>query len=459
MRKILRIRNARLFLFGDVVSTLGDSALWLAMAIWVKELTHSSAAAGLVLFAYVAGSLFAPAGGVLADRFRRRPLLICANLLAAALVLLIALVHQRGQLWLVYLVIFGYGVIGSVIGPAQTALVPALVPEDLLAEANGAQQTLNEGMRLIVPLIGAGLFVLVGPAAVAEIDAGTFLVAVASLLALRVEEAKPGEGEAREQEAAAGEAGPEPAAGQGASPAGRGGRMSAGFRFLAREPVLRSITLALGLSMLVIGFTESAAFSVVTVGLHHSASFVGVTMTVQGIGAVGGGLTAAPLLKRMAEGMLTALALGFVVAAVLLLILPVTALVLAGMVLAGFAGPWLIVAATTAIQRRTPAALLGRVSGAFGLGLTVPQTVSIGLGAALIAVVSYRVLLLVIAVVVGLAAALLASRPQRRHRTAPPAVHGSAAGKIPAEVVTAGSPEAGPAATRAASDPGDVTPH
>jgi hypothetical protein len=53
----------------------------------------------------------------------------------------------------------------------------------LLAEANGAQRTLNEGLRLVTPLIGAGLFVLVGGAVMALIDAGTFLVAAASLAA------------------------------------------------------------------------------------------------------------------------------------------------------------------------------------------------------------------------------------------------------------------------------------
>jgi MFS family permease len=471
MRKVLRIRNARLFLFGDVVSTLGDSALWLAMAIWLKEMTHSSAAAGLVIFAYIAGSLFSPLGGVLADRFRRRPLLIWSNLIAAALVLLIVLVHHRSQIWLVYLVIFLYGVIGSAIGPAQTALLPALVPEDLLAEANGAQQTLNEGMRLIVPLLGAGLFVLVGGGAVAEIDAGTFLVAVVSLVALRVDEPGPA-GQAAMARGAAGQvsraendlatpagdgagvggAGAPAGDGQGASggggvgapvedgrsasggggagaPAedgqgatGGGGRISAGFLFIGREPVLRAIMLALGLSMLVIGFTESAIFSVVTVGLHHSASFVGVTMTVQGVGAVAGGLTAPAILRRMPEGMLTAMALACVVGAVLLLTLPNVVPVLAGMVVAGFAGPWLIVAATTAIQRRTPSPLLGRVSGAFNLGVTVPQVASVALGAALIAVLNYRILLVTIAVVVAVATLFLVTRPETRLRTVEVAV-------------------------------------
>jgi len=52
----------------------------------------------------------------------------------------------------------GYGVTGSAIGPAQTALLPAIVPADLLAEANGAQQTMTQGLRLVTPLLGAGLF-------------------------------------------------------------------------------------------------------------------------------------------------------------------------------------------------------------------------------------------------------------------------------------------------------------
>jgi len=408
-------------MFGDVVSTLGDSALWLAMAIWLKELTHSSSAAGLVFFAYVAGSTFSPLGGTLADRFCRRTLLICSNLAAAALVLPILLVHRRSEIWLIYVVIFLYGVAGSVIGPTQTALLPSLVPRDLLAEANAAQQTLNQGLRLITPLVGAGLFVLVGAGAVAEIDAGTFLVAVVSLLALRLNEGRRPGWRARPGARAGPDAGPDAGA-------------SAGFRFLRHERVLRSITVALGLAMLVIGFAESACFSVVTTGLHHSASFVGITVAVQGIGALAGGLASAVILRRMSEGMLTALALGSVFVAVLLLTLPSTPLVLAGMVVAGSSGPWMIVAATTAMQRRTPAALLGRVSGAFSLSMSVPQVMSVGLGAALIAVVNYRVLLVVIAVVVAVAVSFLLSRPETRCRTVQIAAAGPA-GDLPDEAL------------------------
>ncbi len=392
VRELLRIRNARIFLFGNAVSTLGDTSLWFAMAIWVKELTGSSAWAGLVFFCYIAGNLFSPLGGALADRFPRRPLLVVANLLSAAIVLPITLVHGRGDIWIVYVVIFLYGVTGSVIGTAQSALVPALVPPDLLAEANGAQQTLNQGLQLVTPLIGAGLFTVVGGAVIAEIDAGTFLVAVVSLLLLRMAPA------AAAADGGTGGAAADGGAPGGGAPDGRGG-MAAGFRFIWGEPVLRTIMLALGFSVLTVGFTESAGFSVVTVGLHRSASFLGVLATVQAVGGGLGGMSAAPLLKRVSEPMLLAMGLACLTLAMLALAVPDLVVVLAGMVVAGFVGPWLGVAGVTAFQRRTPSAVMGRVFGVLRLVLTIPQAASIGIGAALITVVSYRVLLVVIAVV------------------------------------------------------------
>jgi hypothetical protein len=74
-----------------------------------------------------------------------------------------------------------------------------------------------------------------------------------------------------------------------------------------------------------------------------------VLLTVQGAGAVAGGLCAAAILRRVSEGMMTAPGLAFAGAAMPLLIVPNVVVVLAGMVLAGFVGPWINVAAVTAI--------------------------------------------------------------------------------------------------------------
>lgn len=405
MKKLFRIRNARLYLLGDVVSTAGDNALWFAMGIWIKELTGSSALAGLAFFCYALGNLFSPLGGMLADRFPRRPLLVVANVLSAVVVLAIALVHGRGDIWIVYVVMVLYGVVGSVNSAGQNALLPAIVPADLLAEANGAQTTLNQGLRLVTPLIGAGLFTVVGGPVIAVIDSATFLAAVASLLLLRMPRATA---PAASADSAADE-----------SRVAQEGGMAAGFRFIWGEPVLRAIMIALAFTVLTLGFTESAAFSIVTVGLHHSASFIGVLLTLQGVGSVPGGLAAAPLLKRVSEPVLIAMGLACVTGSMLLLAVPNLAVALCGMFVAGFVAPWLNVAAVTAFQRRTPDAIMGRVFGVYGLVLTIPQIASIGLGAALIAVVSYRVLLLVIAVVAAAAGLFLVSQPGIRRHTVP----------------------------------------
>ena len=136
--------------------------------------------------------------------------------------------------------------------------------------------------------------------------------------------------------------------------------------------------------------------------------------TVQGVGAVLGGMSAAPLLKRVSESALLAMGLACLTLAMLALAVPDLVVVLVGMVVAGFVGPWLGVAAVTAFQRRTPSAMMGRVFGVLRLTLTIPQAASIAIGAALITVVNYRVLLIVIAVAAAASGLFVIGRPVRR---------------------------------------------
>jgi hypothetical protein len=110
--------------------------------------------------------------------------------------------------------------------------------------------------------------------------------------------------------------------------------------------------------------------------------------------------------------------------AMLALAVPDLVVVLAGMAVAGLAGPWLSVAGVTAFQRRTPAAVMGRVFGVLRLALTIPQTASLAIGAALITVVDYRVLLVMIAVAAAASGLLVISQPEiwrrARARNGPP---------------------------------------
>src|SRR5690242_8130952 len=110
MHALLRHRDARLLLVGQTASLLGDRALFLALGIWVKTLTGSNAAAGMVFFLFVAPTLLAPLAGLVVDRLPRRSVLVATDVAAGAAVLLLLLVHDRDQLWLIYVVAALYGV-------------------------------------------------------------------------------------------------------------------------------------------------------------------------------------------------------------------------------------------------------------------------------------------------------------------------------------------------------------
>ena len=387
MRRLITHRDARIYIAGQSFSIIGDSALWLAMGIWVKILTGSNSAAGLTFFAFICGCMTAPLSGVVVDRLRRRPLLIAANLGGAALVCVLLLAGGRGQVWLIYAVMFGYGAVNGLITAAQTALLTVLVPGDLLGEANSALQMLSQGLRLITPLLGAGLLALAGARPVILLDAGTFAVAAAAVLALRLREPRPDRAPARWR-----------------------AEFTAGLRHVADTRALRRPLIACVIAVSAFGFFETVPFAVVGQGLHRSPEFLGVLNSLQGAGALIGGALAAPLMRRTSERALMAGGLAACAAATLLLITGSLPLVLLAMAGVGLCVVWINVGAVTLIQRRTPGPLLGRVDAALEFAVVVPQAASIALGAALIAAVNYRILLVAMAAVIGFSAAYLAAR-------------------------------------------------
>jgi MFS family permease len=390
MRRLLTHRDARIFIAGQSLSVIGDSALWLAMAIWVKILTGSNSAAGLTFLAFTCGVLAAPVSGMIVDRLRRRPLLIAANLGSAALVCVLLLVHGPSQFWIIYVVMFGYGVADSLITSAQTALLPDLVPGDLLGDANSAMQMASQGLRVITPLLGAGLLAWVGAAPVILLDAGTFVVAAATVLALRLREPRPARTATHWR-----------------------AEFSAGIRYVVRTPALRRPTVACLIAVSVFGFFETVPFAVIGQGLHRTPEFLGVLVSLQGVGALAGAALAAPLMRRTSERALIAGGLAMCAVASLLLITASLPLVLLAGAALGVCLVWINVGAVTLIQRRTPGPLLGRVDAALQLAITAPQAASIALGAALIAVVNYRILLLAMAAVIAFSAGYLARRPEQ----------------------------------------------
>ncbi|TGZ18833.1 hypothetical protein DV517_38060 [Streptomyces sp. S816] len=79
------------------------------------------------------------------------------NLALAALLLTLFTVDSPARLWLLFAVLFLYGTADAVTGAAESALVAAVVPADLLGDFNGLRMTITEGMKLVAPLTGPAL--------------------------------------------------------------------------------------------------------------------------------------------------------------------------------------------------------------------------------------------------------------------------------------------------------------
>ncbi len=391
MRALLADRNGRRYLIGQLLSVFGDTALWLAAGIWVKTLTNSNAAAGLVFFAFSLPTLFAPASGMLVDRVKKRPLLVGTDLVLGALVLLLLLVHGRDQIWLIYVVMVLYGIGYGLLGSGESALLREMLPEELLGDANGILQTFRQGIRLVGPVAGAGLFAWKGGGVVAIVDACTFLVAAAATISLRVTEVTPAPSEHHWAT-----------------------DLTAGVRHVWNTTVLRQMLIACLLVILPFGFYETISFAVVGNGLHRPPTFLGVLATVQGVGAIVGGITAGAVMKRTNEGALFGLGCVMFTMCSLLLIVPTIPTVIIGVVIVGASLPWILVGLFTLTQRRTPMEIQGRVYSAFDTLIGVPQTVSIAAGAGLIALVDFRVLLAVAACMSAAAAVYLLTRAEQR---------------------------------------------
>jgi len=124
-----------------------------------------------------------------------------------------------------------------------------------------------------------------------------------------------------------------------------------------------------------------------------------VLSTAQGAGAIAGGLAAGAALRRHGDGRVMGLGMLLFAVGEAGLLVPSTAVVLAGFAVAGSGVSLAVIGYFTAVQLRTPAHLQGRVNSAADVLVGVPQTISIALGAGLVGIVDYRALIVVMAAV------------------------------------------------------------
>ena len=385
MRQAFRQPGFTRLYAGLTASMFGDSVMLLVLSIWVKTITGSNAQAGLTFFFMAIPALLAPLLGVAIDRVRRKPLLVRAHAAVGVLMLPLVFVRGPGQVWIIWSVAAVYGVAFIALPAALNGLLKELMPEEMLVDANASLQTTKESFRLFGPLLGALLFTWLGGWAVAVLDATSFFVAALVISTLEVQEEAP---ELEQTHFWT--------------------QMTAGFRHLAREHVLRHVLIGFALCILVIGFTESSIYALLD-AFQRPATFVAVIVSVQGVGSVAGGLSSSAVVKRIGE--VGACVAGLTVLVVGILVMAWThSLVVVCLSAAVFGAsiPIITVALMTLIQRRTPQAIMGRASAAVEVVMTTPQAISLAIGALLVVVLSYRQIFVIMGVVTALAAAYIA---------------------------------------------------
>ncbi|GAA1189642.1 MFS family permease [Kitasatospora gansuensis] len=403
--RVLRDRNAGLYLGGVILSGFGDSAMALAAGIWVKTLTGSDSLAALVGFCMWLPAFVGPAIGTLADRVRRRPLLVGTNLVLAAVLTAPLALRSREDVWLLFVVLTLVGVGTVLVDAAETALIAAAVPGELRGDFNGLVRTSIESMKLVAPLAGAGLFTAFGGPAVALLDAVTFVLAAAAFRLIRVREPRPAPRSERSWTTETAE----------------------GARYLWHHPVLRPLVLAGGVAMVASSLSSAATYAMLDVGLHRSPAFAAVLTTLQGLGSVVSGLAAGALLRRMPERTFAAAGIALFALGVLARSTPSLPLVLAGSLAIGLGLPYPLIAALTAVQRETPGELLGRVAATASTLLYAPTGLALLVGTGMVAGLDYRVQIITAGTLALGTAAVLLLAPKNTPDPNSLAAHGMSA--------------------------------
>ena len=184
----LRERDFALFWVGWTVSLIGDGFFLVAIAWQVFDLWNTPTALAVVGVAETIPIVaFVLVGGVVADRFERRKVLIFSSALrgAAVGVLGVLAVTETVELWHIFVLSAFFGAGQAFQGPAAGAIIPDLVPRHLLVQANSLSQFVRQAAFAFVgPAMGGFVVHAFGAGSAFLIDAATFGFAIVMLLLL-----------------------------------------------------------------------------------------------------------------------------------------------------------------------------------------------------------------------------------------------------------------------------------
>jgi predicted MFS family arabinose efflux permease len=186
MRSALRHASFRRLVVGLAVSQAGDWLYNVALLAFVYERTHSAGWLAVTTAARVAPIVvFGALGGVLADRFDRRWVMVVSDLLRVGCMVALAGVAFTGLPVVLAPVLAGLATLAAAPYPScAAATTPRLVPDEDLPGANAARSAIGMGAIAAGPVVGAALLFLGSPGTAFLVNAGTFAVSALAVLSI-----------------------------------------------------------------------------------------------------------------------------------------------------------------------------------------------------------------------------------------------------------------------------------
>jgi MFS family permease len=380
MFAVLKKRNFALLWLGQVVSMCGDAFLIIAVPYYVYLLTGSVLQTGItVIVETLPRVLLSSLAGVFVDRWNRRWTMLIADLLRAAVLLLMLLVHSTDRLWLIYVALAAQAIITQFFTPASMALIPSLVEEKQLMAANSLSSLGRSVVLLIGPPIGGVLFTALGLTGAVLMDSATYVFSALMLLLLSLPApasvSKGAEVKAEQKERIV----------VAAAIQHLWEEWTGGLRLIGRSQTLVGIFLTMGVLMLGQGILQVMFVVFVRNVMHGDAMIFAWVLTAQGVGSMLGAILNGVISKWLRPGYQIALA-GLTAGAAILAIIYYPQLILV-MILIGIMGIFVVgfvVTLYTLLQVGAEDRYRGRVFGSLeavmSLAMLISMTLSSSLG-------------------------------------------------------------------------------
>jgi MFS family permease len=405
MLTVLRQRNFALLWVGGLVSSMGDWVLFIALPFYLYTLTNSALATGLMVISRtLPGLLLGSVAGVFVDRWDRKRIMIAADLSRAAVLLLMLLVHSPDQVWILYVATFAQATLSQFFNPAQSAIVPRLVPPADLVAANALNAMNWEVARLITPPLGGLLLAAFGLGSAVLVDSASYLFSALTLTLIALPALPASLGAP---------AHPAPVT---APWRHVWAEWIAGLRLVQRDRLIAALFIVAGFSMIGEGLINVVWIIFIKDSLHGGALEQGWLATAQAAGGLLGGAMLGRLGNRVSPVVrLAAGGVGLWLYSLVILNFPDYALTLVLRVGVGVCIIAFYVTLDTLLQQSVADRYRGRVFGAFGTTSSVMMLLGQGAASLLAGPLGAVTILAVMAFAYLLAglAALVLLRPDR----------------------------------------------